>query len=169
MAALSALPSVEGANLVWQRVNEVLVGASPASKYVFNGLKKWLSTQKGNPQLRFTAISAELLLTANDGLGVGAGTALIYGLYLKKRSTNGTDAFVTVLDDGTDDNIYAGSLTGSYVLSQPFLLASDESCYVNVNGLTIANGIRIASLTTLVGTTATTLAATTCDGFMISA
>jgi hypothetical protein len=178
MANLANLPALEGANQVWNRVNTVLEpnaggvasqGHSPAAFGAFRELKRFLATQKGNPQLRFTAISAELLLTTDDGQGVGFGAATIYGMYLKKRVTNGTDVFIQILDDGTDVNIYAGALTGSILSVTPFLLASDEAWITFMPGLGIANGIRIASTTTAIGTTATTLAASTCDGFMISA
>jgi hypothetical protein len=178
MAALAALPAVEGANLVWQRVNSALwpnangvaqASHSPLSMYAFRDLKKWLATQKGNPQLRFTAISAELLLTTDDGQGVGAGAATIYAIYLKKRQTNGTDFFLQVLDEGTDANIYGGALTGSIVAVLPFLVAGDEAFVMYADGLAMANGIRLASTTTAIGTTASTLAATSGDGFMISA
>ena len=175
MADLAAMAALENANKVWQRVNDTLAGgtaavpgASPLAQKAFRDLKLWLATQKGNPDLRFTRITSELLLTANDGLGVGIGVTKIYGIYLKKRITNGTDAFFQVIDEGTDANIYGGALTASIVMALPFLLASDEAMYLNPVGLSILVGLRFASTTTAIGTTASTLAATSMDGFAIT-
>lgn len=167
MGALSALPTPGDANLVWQKVRLHLANATPQAQLAFKGLKEALTTQRRNPNLALATFSAEQLLTADDGLGIGAGTAQVYGIYFKKRD-DATDAWFTVVDNGTDDNIYGGSLTASYILAQAAKIASKESAYVFPTGLDILLGIRLASFTTgAAGTTASVAAADSVDGFLI--
>lgn len=171
MAALSALPATENANLVWQRAQIALdsLGASSLARDSMRAVKAYLSQVKGIANLRFTAVSNDDVVTANDGFGAGSGTANIYFVYLKKPTTNGTDCFVSIVDDGTDDNYYGGSLTGSVVLQSAFHVGLDEFNAAYSKGLDIANGIRVVSTTAAAaGTTVSTLAATVPDGFIIS-
>lgn len=171
MAALSALSTVEDAFKVWQKAENALASldASSLARDSMRAVKAYLSQVKRNPDLRFTAVSNADVITANDGLGVGAGTANIYFVYLKKPTTNGTDCFVSIVDDGTDDNYYGGSLTGSVRLQAAFLVALDEFVAAFTKGLDIANGIRVVSTTAAAaGTTVSTAAATVPNGFIIS-
>lgn len=170
MAALSALAAVESSNLVWQKANIALesLGAKGVTKDAFRALKAHLAQLKGNPNLRFTALSAADLVTANDGLGVGAGTARIYGVFMKKQD-DVTDAFVSIVDDGTDDNYYGGSLTGSVRLQTASLEALEEFVGIYPKGLSMANGIRVVTTTAAAaGTTVSVASADTINGFIIS-
>jgi len=172
MADLSAIAAVENPNKVWSRANVALATASPAAQKAFKELKLWLATQKGNPNLRFTALSGASLVTANDGQGVGLGAATIYGVYAQKR-VDATASYLKVFDNGTDDNL--SGLTAAVVLSLPFKVTSvaagekTEGVYLNPRGLAMANGIRAASVTTSDGLTISTAEADAMDGFMISA
>ncbi len=163
MTALAALSTVENANLVWQKATTALnaLEASGAARDALRATKAYLSQIKHNPDLRFSAVSNALVVTADDGQSIGSGTANIYFVYLKKPSTNGTDCFVSIVDNGTDDNYYGGSLTGSVVLQSAFHVALDEFVASYNKGLDIANGIRVVSTTAAAaGTTVSTLAAT---------
>lgn len=169
MAALSALASVEDANLVWQKANIAMdtLGASSEVRDAVRALKAYLSQARGNPQLRFTAIDATTVATTDDGQGVGAGTARVYFLFLKKKATS-TAAYVSVVDNGTDDNYYGGSLTGSVRIQAALNEASWPFHAAYPKGLNIANGIRIVSTTAAAAGTTASSAADGPDGFMIS-
>lgn len=179
MAALSALASTENANLVFQKAaialnggKDAVTGASLAfsqcAQDALRALKAHLSQVKRNPDLRFTAIDATSLLTADDGQSVGSGTARVYAIFLKKRD-DATDSFISLVDNGTDDNYYGGSLTGSVRYQSAALEAKDELIAIFPKGLSMANGIRLVSTTTAAGgTTVSVAAADSVDGFMIS-
>ena len=170
MSALSALPATENSNLVWQKVNIALdsLGAKGVTRDAFRALKAHLSQLKGNPNLRFTPIDKTSLTTANDGQGVGAGTARIYGVFYKKQD-DATDAFISVVDDGTDDNYYGGSLTGSVRHQTASLEALEEHVGIYPYGLSMANGIRVVTTTAAAaGTTVSVAEADTVNGFIIS-
>lgn len=166
MAALSALTTPGDPNLVWQKVSKHLANATPAAQAAFKSLRNYLVSQKGNPELVLKTFSQAELVTADDGLGIGAGTAKIYGIYAKKGD-DATDATFLLVDNGTDDNIYAGSLTASYALSVFTRIAEDEFMFIDPAGYDILLGIRLASVTAPSGTTVTVAAADTVDGFLI--
>ena len=169
MAALSALASVQEANLVFQKANIALdsLGAKGEVRDALRALKAHLSQLKSNPNLRFTAIDATSVATADDGQSVGAGTARIYFVFLKKKAT-GTDAFVSVVDNGTDDNYYGGSLTGSVRYQVALLEASEQTHAAWPAGLSFANGIRVVATTAAAAGTTANAAADGPDGFIIS-
>ena len=170
MAALSDLAAVENSNLVWQKAKIALdsLGASGAARDSFRALKAHLAQVKGNKDLRFTAITAASLITTDDGQGVGAGTARIYGVYYKKQD-DATDAFVSIVDNGTDDNYYGGSLTGSVRHQTASLEALEEHIAIYPKGLSMANGIRVVTTTAAAaGTTVSVAEADTVNGFIIS-
>lgn len=166
MAALTALPTPEAGNLAWMKVKQALANATPGAQAAFKGLREYLCTQKRNPDLNFKAFSQADLITANDGLGLGAGTAKVYGIYIKKGD-DATDAAFLVVDNGTDDNIYAGSLTASYAISIFSRIALDECVFIDPKGYDILLGIRLASVTAPSGTTVSAAAADSVDGFIL--
>lgn len=166
MTALAAFPTAEAGNLVWQKVRIALANANPGAQAAFKALREYLTQQKRNPDLRFKAFSKADLVTADDGLGLGAGTAKIYGIYIKKGADD-TDAVFSVVDNGTDDNIYSGSLTASVAISIFARIASMEQVFLDPNGYDILLGIRLASVTAPAGTTVTVAAADTVDGFIV--
>lgn len=177
--ALTALPALEDANKTWQRVNAALAAASPEAKLVFRQLKLWLSTFKNVPKLRYSTLNNDTtsgttgaephgLTTASTGAMIGAGVAKIYGIYLAK-STGATSYFV-LFDEATDAAI--SGLTASVRLTLPSITAGSatnpsEAIFVKNNGLSIALGIRAASVTTPQGLT---IAANTAsdNGFILS-
>lgn len=170
MGALSALSTVENSNLVFQKAKIALdsLQASGAARDALRAMKAHLSQVKSNPDLRFTAIANGTLVTADDGQSIGAGTARIYFVFYKKQD-DATDAFVSIVDNGTDDNYYGGSLTGSVRHQTASLEAKEEHVAMYPKGLSMALGIRVVSTTTAAGgTTVSVAAADTVDGFIIS-
>lgn len=166
MGALSALPTVEDSNKVFQKVNKALAGASPSAQKTFRGLKEWLVEQKGNPNLRVVPFSSAGVATADDGQAIGAGTAKVYGVYFKKPN-DATAAYVSVVDNGTDDNYYGGSLTGSVRIQAGLVSANQEFAAVFPNGLSIALGLRIVSTTAAAAGTTANTAASAPYGFVL--
>lgn len=167
MADLSAFPAAEAGNLVWQKVQKALTNASPGAAAVFKGIREYLVQNRRNPDLRFLAFSKADLITANDALGVGIGTAKIYGIYIKKGD-DATDAWFTVVDEGTDANIYGGALTASYTVVMPVKIASQEAIFACPTGYDVLVGIRLASFTAgASGTTVSVAAADSVDGFIV--
>jgi hypothetical protein len=171
MTALSALAAVENSNKVWEKAKAALANATPLAQEEFKALKKWLATYKGNPDLRFTPFSGADVVVATDGHPVGAGTATVYGVYACKRA-DATASYLKMFDDGTDDNL--SGLTAAVEFSIPFVGASvaaglrSETSLVRANGIPIASGIRLASVTTSDGLTISTVEADAMDGFIIS-
>jgi hypothetical protein len=167
MADLAALPTPGDPGLVWQRVKTYLGGATPEAQASFKALKEVMVSQRKNPPLVVRAFSASELITADDGLGLGIGTARIYGIYLKKQN-DVTDSWFTVVDEGTDANIYGGALTASYVISVASRLENKESVLIFPAGFDILVGIRLASFTAgAAGTTASAAAGDVVNGFII--
>lgn len=179
--ASSALSTPEAANKVWQKANQVLQNASPGAQNAFKALKMWLATQKKNPNLRFSALQGNAaalvsstgggLVTASTGQKIGAGTATVYGVYLKAKVGATPPTYCVVIDDGTDDAI--SGLTASVTVTLPNLTASTasvpaEAIYINPLGDAFANGLSAASVTAPQGLTIDA-AADSPDGFIISA
>ena len=140
----------EGANLVWQRVNEALADASPASKWAFVSLKKWLATQKVNPQLWYYAFHNTSVDDANGEL-LATGVASFYGVWCKKAAT-ATDVFLGLIDDVDDDSTL--STKGNVMVAN--LASAEESLYINPNGLPFGLGLVAKAYTSPLGTTDST-------------
>ena len=156
--------ALEGANLVWQRVNNAMLnasqtdtqgrgpvvgrvpqpGPSPAAARVFKDLKWWLATQKGNPKLQFIPYA-----TAG-----GAGTVLanfactVYAFYGKK-SNNDVDAYIQLIDSATDES----TLSTKGFLVAPFVNKNDETFTIFPYGFPAGIGVTIDTNTTGIGTT----------------
>jgi len=171
MAPLSALATVEASNKVWEKAKAALANASPFSQQQFKQLKLWLSTYKGNPDLRFTPFSGADVIVAANGHPVGAGLTKIYGIYACKRA-DATASYLKLFDEGTDAAL--SGLTADVRLAIPMLGASvakgerSETVLIRPNGLAIAVGIRLASVTTSDGLTISAVADDASDGFIIS-
>ena len=167
MSDLAALAAPGDPGPVWLKVKKYLSGATPQAQAAFKALKETLVSQYGNPTLTVTSFSAADLITANDALGLGKGTAQIYGIYTKKQADD-DDSWFTVVDEGTDANIYAGALTASYVISVASRIASKETVLIFPTGFDILVGLRLASMTA--GAAGTTVSASVTDavnGFII--
>jgi len=142
--------SLEGANLVWQRVNKftlAVANSSPVERAAFlRSLKLWLATQKGNPKLQFCTFTNPTA-SAQVNPEVSTGGATIFALYAKKQNT-ATDAYLKVNDSATT----AGGANGANVkITLPFLEANDEIGCIFQPGLVFATGIIVNSETTAAG------------------
>jgi hypothetical protein len=154
--------ALEGPNQVWQRVNNMLQGASPEAKAAFKSLKQWLSTQKGNPKLQLVQFAAEDIVT-NLGYSPDVDAALIYGVYMKGRRTSGTTAAFAAIHDATDN-----SATTTTVLTQKFNLTGQEFVAINPVGFRLTTELTVSCATAVGGATESS-AADACDGFVIIA
>jgi hypothetical protein len=151
---MTVAKSLEGANLVWQRVNEFMLtsNSSPVQKASFlRSLKSWLATQKGNPKLQylsFTNVTGDAVTTPE----LSTGGCTIFALYCKKQNT-ATDAYFKVNDSATT----AGGGSGANVkITLPLLVGNDEIAVIFQPGLVFATGIAVASETTAAGGADTT-------------
>lgn len=147
-----AAKSLEGANLVWQRVEEFMrlqqSASSPTSPIsraaVLRELKRWLATQKGNPKLQYLSFSN---VTSAVNAGVTTGGATLYALFVKKQNT-GTDAFFRF----NDTNATVGGANGANQIGIiPLLEAGDEVLQIFTPGLVLATGLGVESATTAAG------------------
>lgn len=179
LAALSALGAAEAENLVWQRVDMFMAGASPGAAFAMQGLRKWLAQQKGTPDLRYTSLPNNTttplgLCTASTGGLYGATTtARVYGVYIRKTTTTSTTAsYLKLFDDGTDGAV--SGMTAASRLVIPLGAVNSgapgtlyEGVYINTAGLPLTSGLRF-SLVTLADTF--TISSTTDggDGFCIT-
>lgn len=142
---------LEGANLVWQRVNEFMslqvgtVPTSPVTRAAFlRSLKQWLATQKGNPKLQYASFTN---VTAAVNVGITTGGATLYALFLKKQNT-ATAAYPRI----NDTNATVGGASGANMIAQlPLLVAGDEIALIFQPGLVLATGLGIESATTAAG------------------
>jgi hypothetical protein len=144
--------ATEGANLVWQRVNNMLEGnptsatgttsgASPAAQWAFRDLKRFLATQKGNPPLGFYNFSNLLVDDANGQL-LATGAANVYAVYGKKLAT-GIDVFLWAIDDVDDDS----TITTKGLIMQAYLNSADEAFTIYPNGLAFGLGLVMKAYT----------------------
>ena len=151
---MTTAKSLEGANLVWQRVVNAVntLSSSPIEKSaMLRELKKWLSTQKGNPKLQFCSFS-DVTTDAQVVPEVSASGATIYACYAKKQNT-ATDAYFKFNDSAT----VAGGGSGANVkVTVPLLVGNDEVLLIFQPGLIFATGIIVASETTAAGGSDTT-------------
>jgi hypothetical protein len=155
--------SLESSNRVWQRVAIALRGANEASAQQFKELKKYLATQKGNPQLQFVAIngavnSSDSGNTASQVLANAPCT--LYALYLKKASGatavwfKGKNHASTATTDGTQE------------IAEQSAIANEEIVRAYLTGKALSAGLTVTEDTTATGSTLTLLA-NRFDGFVI--
>lgn len=147
-----AAKALEGANLVWQRVNEFLslqtsstLPTTPLSRAIFlRDLKQWLATQKGNPKLQYASFSN---VTAAVNVGITTGGATLYAIYLRKQNT-ATAAYPRI----NDTNNTVGGASGANMIAQwPLLVGGDEIATIFAPGLVLTTGLGIESATTAAG------------------
>lgn len=147
--------SLQDSQLVWSKVKNALgmqvvgtagTGCNPAAVEAFRGLKKWLVEQGGNPQLQFVPFS-EAQADANGGTPIVDAPCKVYGVYVKKN-TSGTDAYVKLYDDVTDD-----TTAGDQIVAIPMLIANEDACSLYPKGLSFPTGIVVTQHTTSIGTT----------------
>lgn len=164
---MTTAKALEGANLVWQRVNEFMqtTNASPVSKAVaLRSLKQWLATQKGNPKLQFLSFAN---LTDEDNASVpeiSTGGCSLYAIFARKIAGSSTTATWFKLNDSAT---LAGDANGANtIIGIPLKNSNDEFFLMYNPAYPIATGIRLAGQTDYPGATATS-AADECSGFII--
>lgn len=152
-----AAKSLEGANLVWQRVNEFMLlqqGTAPTSPVtraaVLRDLKGWLATQKGNPKLQYQSFTN---VTSAVNVGVSTGGATLWALFVKKQNT-ATAAYFRY----NDTNNTVGGASGANMIGViPMANAGDEVLTVfTPNGYALTTGLGVESATTAAGGTDST-------------
>jgi len=152
---MTVAKALEGANLVWQRVNEFLYtqDGSPVQRAAFlRSLKQWLATQKGNPKLQYLSFSDVANVDVATVPELSTGGCTVYAIFAKKQNT-ATDAYFKVNDSATA----AGGASGANVkVTVPLLVGKDEVALIFQPGLIFATGVRVASETTAAGGTPTT-------------
>lgn len=141
--------SLEGSQLVWQRVNNFFrtKDASPLQTQAFlRELKRWLSTQKGNPRLQYVSFS-NVTTSAVTVPEVSQNGCTLYAIYAKKQNT-ATAAYFKINDHATT----AGGANGANVkFTLPLLVGNDEIGLVFQPGVVFSTGIAVASETTAAG------------------
>lgn len=133
--------STEASNKVWQKAKAALANANPAVQNAFLELKKYLATQKSNPDLQFVPFT-EAQCDASGGTAVVNAACKVYGVYIKKENS-ATDNFFWTYDDATNDGTAGDARVGL-----PLLVANDESFYINPAGLDHAAGIVVTQYVT---------------------
>lgn len=150
--------STENANLVWQKVKAALMNASPAAQAAFAGLKQYLATQGGNPDLQFIPFSAADIVVDTGYSPIGA-ACKVYGLYAKNSGAgDGTDSFIAL--HNAADNASAGFVGG--------VIQDDNDAFLAIkhNGWSFATDLTISAATAMAGATESA-AANAADGFVI--
>jgi hypothetical protein len=166
-----AAPTLQSANLVWQKVQNFLSadqaaasaqGSAPAAQGAFKDLKAYLAQQKRNPQLGFIEFTAEQLI-AVDGLLLGdTSTYHIYGIYARTRSTQtGTVGYVGVFQGADTDS------TTTQLVSFRVFDVQQGFCYINGPGLLVSTAGALIAQTTAVGGPNESAVADAPDGFVI--
>lgn len=140
--------TTESAGRVRQKTKEF--SKSPGIFYALKSLFLHLAANKGNPDLAFLPITSTSIDDSGGQVLVDAACTL-YAVYAKKLAT-ATDVYLAIFDDATDD---AGAGTDGRIVL-PFLAASEESFWMNPNGLTMATGVVAKAYTDFDGTTDST-------------
>jgi hypothetical protein len=147
-----AAKSLEGANLVWQRVQEFMLtkDGSPVQRAAFlRSLKAWLAGQKGNVKLQYLTFTD---VTTDQATALTTGGATLYALFVKKQNT-ATDAFFKWNDHGTTSG---GASGATFQGCLPLLVGNDEVAVIFQPGLILATGLTVSSETTAAGGTDST-------------
>lgn len=163
--------ATQSSQVVWKKVQNALAGASPAAQEAFRNLKVYMATQKKNPDLQFLSWTASGALAASGtgtmasstgGVAGIAGTGTIYAVYAKKNGTGTTAAYFRI-DDATNNE----TGTTKNIFAALFKNVGDEAVYMNPLGTVFTVDICATSCTTNGGTTETTGASDSQDGFCV--
>lgn len=154
--------STENSLLVWQKAKNAMesLGASPVAVAAFKALKEQLAGVGGNPDLQFAVISATDVDDAS-GKVLADAAVKVYGVFAKKQN-DGTDAYLAILDDDTDDASPVADVR--FVLG--FIDANQQAFAVYPAGLSMAKGVVAKAYTEFDGTT-DAADTTTPNGFII--
>lgn len=143
--------ALENINYVKQRVEIALKNAAPPIKTQFKALLDSMVQDKRLTQLQFIAFTGAQSIAAG-GTVLGTGVGNFYGAYIKKSGAagtgNATDASIKFYDDATDDTTAANGLC-----SLRLLVANDQKCYIDPQGLPLALGLVVTGHTTIAATT----------------
>jgi hypothetical protein len=141
--------SLENSNKVWQKVKAALTsgtnsaspGSNPAAYEAFDALRKYLATQKANPDLQFVPFT-EAQCDAAGGTAVVDAACKVYGIFIRKENS-ATDNWFWAYDDATNDGT-----AGDARVSLPLLVALDQSFYINPAGLDMGTGVVVTQYAT---------------------
>jgi hypothetical protein len=151
-------------NKVWQRVKAALANASPADQLVFRGLREYLATHKGMPDLQFIPFS-EAQSIVNDGTDLVGEACTLYGVYAKAITaptarTSTTSAFFSVHAAAT-----SGATTTTLVTGR-IKAAGQHFVFTAGDGLACETGLTVSAATAVGGQTESTTP-DGADGFVI--
>lgn len=157
--------AVESSNKVWQKVKAAVnagQGAnksfSPAIVEALLELKKYLATQKNNPDLQFVPFSAAQVVT-NLGYSPDVDACKVYAFVGKNSGTgDGTDSFAGLHDavNNASAGLVAALIQDDY----------DEFALIYPRGLAFATEVTVSAATTVLGATESA-EANAFDGFLI--
>jgi hypothetical protein len=154
--------SLENSLLVWQKTRIALdtFAANQVIRAAFKALKEQLAGVGGNPDLQFV-VFANTSVDDASGLVLADAACKLYAVFAKKQAT-ATDAYLSILDDATDDTGVATDVR----MVLPFLVASHQVVAVDPAGIDMATGVVAKSYTDWDGTTDSS-AGDAMDGFII--
>lgn len=152
--------TVQDGVLVWQKVKNALVGASPAAFDAFRTLRVYIATQGGNPQLQFAPFAAEDIVTDTGYRPIG-GACTLYGIYCKGRRTTGTTSAFIAAHDAADN-----AATTTTIVTSRFKAAGQTFYWTSPGGIAFATDVTLSSATAVGGATESA-AADAGDGFII--
>jgi len=151
--------SLQSQGLVRQKAREII--KQTAVFYTLKAFFLYLSQAKKNLDLQLVPLNpADPGLVAATGQVVADVPATLFVVWGKKSAT-ALDAYLAVNDSATTDQTAADRR-----LTLPFLLASDEQVFYSPNGIPMAAGITVGSVTTGTGATHSA-AADAPSGFVI--
>lgn len=152
--------AVQNPQLVWSKVKKHLANAKPASQLAFKGLREYLTTQGGNPDLQLVTFS-EAQAIVNLGTDLIGGACTVYGWFGKATRTSGTTSAFLALHAAADN-----SATTTTLITQRIKAAGQEFAWTSGTGIAAETGLTISSATAVGGATESTTP-DGADGFVI--
>jgi hypothetical protein len=137
-----------------------LTNAGPEAQAHFKGLKEFMVSQKGNPNLQFIPYTAEQAVT-DHGVDLVGAACTLYGFYGKGRRTTGTTASFLALNAAATQDA-----TTTTTVSTRFKVTGERFSWASGQGLAHATGLTVCAATTIGGATESS-AADAADGFVI--
>ena len=151
---------LESSQLVWQKVKNALANAGPASQEAFRGLKQYLATQGGNPDLQFISYS-EAQAIVDHGTDLVGAACKLYGFYGKASRTSGTNVAFVAIHAAADNSATTTTLDTVRIKA-----AGQTFSIIHPRGHASETGLTIASATTVGGPTESTTP-DGADGFVV--
>lgn len=137
--------SLQDQHLVWKKVEKMLETGSanpnPAIINAFKGLRQFLSTQKGNPQLQLVPFT-EAQADAAGGTVIVDAACKLYAAFTKKENS-ATDNWTWLYDDATNDGTAADAM-----VCLPQLRANEIACALFPAGFAMGTGIVVTQYAT---------------------